>query len=374
MEFIDLKAQYQALKSEIDEAVLNVMSRAAFIMGDEVHEFEKRFADYLGVKHVVSCANGTDALQLIYMAREVGEGDAVFVSDMTFIASVEPASFLGATPVFCDIDINTFNISPASLRSQIELVLKEGRLRPKCIVAVDFLGNPCDYEEIAKIAEEYGMFVIEDAAQSISGEYRGRKCGSLGDVAATSFFPTKPLGCYGDGGAVMTNLDGEAELMRSLRVHGSGKSKYDNVRIGLNSRLDTIQAAVLNVKLGYLGREINMRQELAKKYTVALEGKYKVQSVQDGNICAYAQFSLLTNSGQDREGSLKALKDRGIPSMVYYPNPLHVLPVFHESGDERKSFPVAEKYSAMSFSIPFSPYMDERDFENVVSALSENAR
>ena len=243
MEFIDLKAQYRALQSEIDENLRRILEGAHFIGGAEVTEFEEKLAAYVGRKHCITCGNGTDALQLAYLAYGVGPGDAVFCPDMTFIASVEPACMHGASPVFCDIEPDTYNLDPISLEAHIKAVLAEGRLRPRAVVAVDFLGNPAKYDKIGAICKQYGLLLIEDAAQGTGASYHGKKCGSFGDITTTSFFPSKPLGCYGDGGAVFTDDDEIAALVRSYKVHGKGpKGKYDNVRIGLNSRLFPVYA------------------------------------------------------------------------------------------------------------------------------------
>ena len=249
MEFIDLKAQYAGLKVQIDAGIQGVLAHGKFIMGPEVEEFEQALHEYSGKKHIITCASGTEALQLVFMAYGIGTGDAVFCPDVTFIASVEPACMMGATPVFCDIIPDTYNLCPKSLEQQIQNVLKAGIHKPKAVVAVDFLGNPAEYTALKVICEKYGLLLIEDAAQSFGGSYQRHKCTSLGDIACTSFFPAKPLGCYGDGGAVFTDSDEIAEICRSLRVHGKGESKYDNVRVGLNSRLDTLQAAILLPKL-----------------------------------------------------------------------------------------------------------------------------
>lgn len=294
MEFIDLKAQYRALQGEIDANIQRILAGAHFIGGEEVAEFEEKLAAYVGRRHCVTCGNGTDALQLVYMAYGIGAGDAVFCPDMTFIASVEPACMLGAAPVFCDIEPDTYNLDPVSLEAHIQSVLAEGTLRPRAVVAVDFLGNPAKYDELDAICKKYGLLLIEDAAQGTGASYKGRKCGSFGDIATTSFFPSKPLGCYGDGGAVFTDDDEIAELLRSYKVHGKGpKGKYDNVRIGLNSRLDTLQAGVMLPKLAVLDQEIAMRQEIAERYHDAFAGKLQLPVITDGCVSAYAQYCML---------------------------------------------------------------------------------
>ena len=290
MEYIDLKAQYRKLQSKIDANIEQVLKKADFISGGMVTEFEKKLANFIGVKHVIACSDGTAALQLIYMAHQIGPGDAVFCPDMTFIASVEPAALLGATPVFCEIDDRTYNIKIDSLERQIKAVLEEGKLYPRAVIAVDFLGNPADFDELRRITKQYNVLLIEDAAQGTGASYHGVKCGANGDIAATSFFPSKPLGCYGDGGAVMTNDDEIAQIIRSLHVHGSGSNKYDNVRVGMNSRLDTIQAAVLLPKLEELPTEITKRQAIAKRYVEALSGHVRIPYVESGCISSFAQY------------------------------------------------------------------------------------
>lgn len=371
MEFIDLKSQYKLLEKEINENIGDVLNNTEFILGKYTELFEARLEEYLGVKHAVTCSDGTAALQLIFMANGIGKGCAVFCPAMTFIASVEPAVMLGATPVFCDIDEKTYNIDPESLERQIQNVAREGMLKPAAIVGVDFLGNPADFDALQSIAERYHLLLLEDAAQGMGASFRGRKCGTLGDIAATSFFPSKPLGCYGDGGAVFTNDDETDTVLRSLRVHGKGKNKYDNIRIGINSRLDTLQAAVLLPKLGILSEEIKKRQEIARIYDEALKSKYKIPYVREGNVSSYAQYIVMTESQEHREKCLQRLKSQNIPSIMYYPNPLHKLPVFKGINHYGEQFPVAENYSTCSFGIPFSPYLTRSDQNRVIECLME---
>ena len=369
MEYIDLKAQYRYLKEEIDHNIQEVINETDFILGDKVKRFEQELADYIGVKHAVTCSDGTAALQLIYMANHIGPGDAVFCPDMTFIASIEPACLLGATPVFCEIDEETYNIDSKSLERQIGRVMKEGKLRPKAVIAVDFLGNPADYKELRKIAEQYSLLLIEDAAQGTGAVYHGRKCGSMGVISATSFFPSKPLGCYGDGGAVFTDDDETAKLLRSLRVHGKGKTKYDNVHIGINSRLDNIQAAVLLPKLHILDEEIAARQTIAQYYTDALQEYIKVPYVAENNVSAYAQFVLQAESSEQREELQRVLREKDIPSIRYYPTPMHLLPVFQGIETYGESYAITERYAECSFGIPFSAYIEKKDMDKVIDAI-----
>lgn len=371
MEFINLQAQYIALKGKIDSGISEVLSDSDYILGEQVERFEHSMGNYVGVKHVIACSDGTAALQLIYMAYGIGKGDAVFCPDMTFIASIEPACLLGATPVFCDIDENTYNISPESLKRQIEAVREEKKLRPRAIVAVDFLGNPADFDELKEIAEENELLLIEDAAQGMGALYKGKKCGSLGDIAATSFFPSKPLGCYGDGGAVFTNDGRMVDVIKSLRVHGRGIDKYHNVRIGINSRLDTIQAAVLLVKLEVLEKEIEQRQTVADYYAEALREKYVIPYVAETNVSAYAQYVIKCREKKMREKIVSRLKMAGIPSILYYPVPMHLLPVFQNVNCYGLKYENAVEYSREHFGIPFSPYLTREEQEKVIGTLLE---
>ncbi len=372
MNFNDLGRQYDRIKQQIDVNIADVIRSNTFILGSKVEELEKALADYVGVKYAITCGSGTDALQLIYMAYGIGEGDVVFCPDMTFIASIEPACLLGATPVFCDIDSVSYNLDPSSLERQIEAVLLEGKKMPKAIVAVDLFGNPADYDELRKIADKYNLLLIEDAAQSMGASYKGKKCGSLGDIAATSFFPSKPLGCYGDGGAVFTNDSDIAELIYSYRVHGKGRSKYDNIRIGINSRLDAIQAAVLLPKLEILDEEIAMRQEKARKYDVSLSDAFSTPTISNGNTSAYAQYNIVTKDGDIRTRLENALKENGIPVARYYPNPMHLLPVFENCSNYSEDYYNTIRYASNSFAVPFSAYISDEEQSSVISVIKHN--
>ena len=316
MQFIDLKAQYHALQEEIDANIRVVLDSAQFIGGPYVKELEAQLAAFTGRKHCITCANGTDALQLAYMVAEVGPGAAVFCPDMTFISSTEPAKMFGATAVFCDITPDTYCLYPESLERQIQAVRAEGKLTPKAVVAVDILGNPCDYDTIGTICEKYGLFLIEDAAQSFGASYHGKRAGAFGHIATTSFFPAKPLGCYGDGGAVFTDDDHAAELIRSLCVHGKGPGgKYDNIRVGMNSRLDAIQAAVLLPKLKALDTyEIDARQTVARRYNEAFAGRFVTPFVAEGCVSAWAQYALLAKDTARRDAVVAHLNEAGIPA------------------------------------------------------------
>lgn len=371
MQFIDLKAQYQHLKEEIDAGIAAVLAHGQFIMGPEVFLLEQELANFVNVKHVISCANGTDALQLLYMAYGIGNGDVVFCPSITFIASVEPACMLGATPVFCDIRMDTYNICTESLERQVKAVLAEGRLNPKAVVAVDFLGNPADYDALDTICQKYNLILISDAAQSMGAYYKGKPCGSFGHSAITSFFPAKPLGCYGDGGAIFTNDDHIAEVCRSLRVHGQGpKGKYHNVRVGVNSRLDTIQATVLLPKLCTLiNHEIAARQKVAATYNEAFKGHFTTPHVNSSDQSIYAQYALLAIDQTQRDAILSVLKTTNIPSIVYYPAPLHTLDVFQSYNQYGEPFSNSNEYCARTFSLPMHPYLDDADQSFIASVL-----
>ncbi len=372
MQFIDLKAQYQALKEEIDQAIQGVLDHGQYIMGKDVVEFEEQLSAYTGMKHVITCGNGTDALQMIFMAYDIGDGDAVFCPDVTFIASIEPACMLGATPVFCDITADTYNLCPVSLEKQIQQVLQKGLHKPKAVVAVDMLGNPADYEKISQICKKYDLLLIEDAAQSFGACYQGDPCTTLGDVAITSFFPAKPLGCYGDGGAIFTNNDEIAEVLRSIRVHGKGSSKYDNVRIGMNSRLDTMQAAILKVKFkAFKEYEIEARQQVANRYNESFAEKFVTPFVAENCKSVYAQYVLLAKDRAARDHMIEQLTEQGIPNMVYYPNPQHRLKVFEGNPYLDADFTNAEHYCDTTFSLPMHPYLTVAEQDEVIAKVLE---
>ena len=373
MQFIDLKAQYAALKDEIDANIQDVLNSAAFIGGKYVKELETQLAAFTGRKHCITCANGTEALQLAFMALGVGEGDAVFAPDMTFISSTEPAAMFGAVSVFCDITPDTYNLDPASLERQIKAVLAEGKYTPKAVVAVDILGNPCDYDAVSAVCEKYGLALIEDAAQSFGAEYHGKKACSFGRIATTSFFPAKPLGCYGDGGAIFTDDDTAADIIRSLCVHGKGPGgKYDNIRVGMNSRLDTVQAAILLPKLKALkDYEIDRRQEVAGRYNAAFSKDFTTPFVAEGCVSAWAQYAILARDTQTRDKVIAHLKEKNIPNMVYYPTPQHALPVFKAEPHYGETYANADDYCARTLSLPMHPYMDAAEQQLVIDAVLE---
>lgn len=354
MKFIDLEAQYQHLKVRIDKRIQQVLDHGQYIMGPEVKELEDELAEYVGVKHAITCANGTDALTLALMALNIGEGDAVFVPTFTFFASAEAVAFAGATPVFVDSDPNTFNICPSDLEKRIQEEFEKGRLKLKAIMGVDLFGLPANYPEIQKIADNFGLKIVEDAAQGFGGSINGRRAGSFGDIATTSFFPAKPLGCYGDGGAVFTDNDEYAELVKSYRVHGKGRDKYDNVRIGMNSRLDTIQAAILLEKLAEFPSELVSRNKVANNYSDELKDKFQIPIVPEGYTSSWAQYTLVS---AERDIVMASYKDKGIPTVVYYGRCMHQQAAFSSLGYSDEDFPVASRLAIQVFSLPMHPYL-----------------
>jgi len=354
MHFIDLEAQYKHLKEKINGRIQAVLDHGNYIMGPEVEEFEQKLAEYVGVKHCISCANGTDALQLAMMVLNIKPGDAVFCPTFTFFATAEVVAYAGATPVFVDSDERTFNICPQDLERRILKVIAEGKLVPKAIIAVDLLGLPANYPVREKLAAKYNLKLIEDAAQGFGGEINGKRAGSFGDIATTSFFPAKPLGCYGDGGAIFTNNDEYAALFRSYRVHGKGKDKYDNVRIGLNSRLDTIQAAILLEKLVEFPKELVARNKAAENYDKSLLGKYTTPFVPEGYLSSWAQYTVIS---ENREQEMAEYKAKGIPTMIYYGTCMHQQTAFKELSYSDEDYPVASRLAKQVFSLPMHGYM-----------------
>ena len=377
MQFRDLAKQYQVLKADIDNAMLSVAADAHYIMGPQVKELESELAEYVGVKYCLTCANGTDALTLALKVWGIGKGDAVFVPDFTFFASAEVVALEGATPVFVDVDDTTFNIDVNSLEAAIKNTISEGQLTPKVIVAVDLYGLPANYPAIRKLAEQYNLLILEDGAQGFGGSIDGRKACSFGDISTTSFFPAKPLGCYGDGGAVFTDNDEWAQLINSYRVHGKGTDKYDNVRIGMNSRLDTLQAAILQVKLRAFDKEVEQVNEAARKYTELLKDHVKTPVIPAGFGSSWAQYTIqLPPVGTDpvsarRDRLQAALKEAGIPSMVYYPKPMHQQTAFAniQSSKDNVQCPTASRLCATVLSLPMHPYLDSSTIEQICSTL-----
>lgn len=370
MEFRDLKAQYAALKAEIDEGIAGVIGSTSFISGKPIKELEKKLAEFVGVKHCVTCASGTDALLLPLMGWSIKEGDAVFVPDFTFFATAEVVARLGATPVFVDIDKKTFNMDAQSLEKAISKIKAEKKLNPRAVIPVDLFGQPADFGKIEKIAEKFNLLVLEDAAQGFGGMINGKSACSFGNAAGTSFFPAKPLGCYGDGGAVFTDDDDLAEFVRSAAVHGKGVDKYDNVRIGLNSRLDTIQAAILLPKLAALKNyELDKINAAAKKYTSLLDGYVEVPRIREGFYSSFAQYSVLLKDESERQKVMAELKKDGIPTNIYYRNPLHRQKAFADLNCDDSMFPNTIDASSRVLSLPIHPYLDDKAIEFVCEKL-----
>jgi len=383
--FIDLAAQQKTIRSSLEARITTVLDHGRYILGPEVAELEKRLAEFVGVKHCIGVSSGTDALLMALMAWGIGPGDAVFTTPFTFIATAEVISLLGATPVFVDIDPRTYNIDPLQLERAVQAVKdgdcsqhplpmsKDGRplqITPKAIIPVDLFGLPADYDQIMTIAEKNDLLVLEDAAQGLGGVYHGRQAGSLAHIGTTSFFPAKPLGCYGDGGAVFTDNDENAEIVRSIRVHGKGVDKYDNIRIGLNARLHTLQAAILLEKLDIFPQEIKERQRVAGKYSelfAQIDG-IVVPEVPVGLQSVWAQFSLLS---EKKQGIQDSLKSKGVPTAVYYGCPLHQQTAYSGLGYKTGDMPVSERVSQQVFSLPMHPYLSDGDIQKIAGKLIE---
>jgi dTDP-4-amino-4,6-dideoxygalactose transaminase len=367
--FIDLKAQQNSIRDGVEAAIKRVLDHGHYIMGPEVYELENQLAKFCGVKHAISCANGTDALGLGLMAKNIGPGDAIFVPSFTFAATAEVVAWMGATPVFIDSFADTYNMDPKSLEQGIQMAKKSG-LKPKGIIPVDLFGQPADYDPIQQIANEHGLFIIADGAQSFGATYKGRTVGNIGDMATTSFFPAKPLGCYGDGGAIFTNDDELAAIIKSMRVHGQGTDNYDNVRIGMNGRLDTIQAAILIEKLKIFPSEILARQQAADAYNQGLKDIVEVPTVINDATSVWAQYTVKLPKHVDRQLLISQLKDLGIPTMVYYVKPLHqqkayaFYPCAGEGG-----LPVCESLSQTVLSLPMCGYVAYEQIEYIVDQL-----
>lgn len=377
MQFRDLKKQYEVLKSDIDAAMIEVAGSSKYIGGSWVKELEQELADYVGTEYCVSCANGTDALSLSVMALGIKEGDAVFVPDFTFFSSGEIVSFAGATPVFVDVCEDAFNICAESLEREIENVLAEGRLQPKAVVAVDLFGLPADFKAVETVAKKYNLLIIEDGAQGFGGSIDGKIACSFGDIATTSFFPAKPLGCYGDGGAVFTNDDKIKALLESYKVHGKGAMKYDNVRIGMNSRLDSIQAAILQVKLKafkeYELKDVNNAAAMYDEALADLAAKecFKLPVIPEGFVSSWAQYTIRLNDRETRDALQVYLKDKGIPTMVYYPKPMHKQEAFASCAQTDGNFPVTMKLCDTVLSLPMHPYLTQEQVSGVAEALAK---
>lgn len=368
MKFIDLDRQYDVIGKEIEERMHRVVESKQFIMGPEIKELETALAEYTERKYAITCASGTDALVIPLMALELKKEDAVFVPAFTFFASAESVVLAGATPVFVDCD-SSYNIDTDNLVYQIERVLEEGKLVPKGIIPVDLFGQPADYDKLDEIAQKYNLFILEDAAQGFGGIYKGKKACSFGNVSATSFFPAKPLGCYGDGGAIFTDDDEFAEKLRSVRVHGMGSDRYDNIRIGMNGRMDTLQAAVVLPKLKIFDEEVERRNAVAKRYTENLKNDFVVPVIPENKVSSWAQFSLLAENKNQREEIIEKLKEKEIPVMVYYPVPMHLQTAFRYLGYKKGDLPGCEDYADRIFSIPMHPYLTEDEIDFVSEAL-----
>ena len=373
MPFRDLKAQYQALKPQIDKAIQTVLDEGQFIMGRQVHELEETLAEYVGVKHCITCANGTDALLMVLMAWDIKAGDAVFVPDFTFFATAEVVALVGATPVFVDVDEDTFNIDPVKLEAAIQQTIQEGRYESRVIIPVDLFGLPADYPAIEKIAEKYNLLILEDGAQGFGGKIGERKACSFGQAATTSFFPAKPLGCYGDGGAIFTNDDDLAQVLDSIRMHGKGATRYDNIRIGLNSRLDTIQAAILQVKLrAFIDYELEKVNQIADTYTKRLKDIVTTPVIPDGYYSSWAQYTIKLDSKEQRDTLQQKLKEQGIPTMIYYPKPLHKQVAFKNIASNARELSITENLCNRVLSLPIHPYLEEKSIAGLCKAIEKS--
>jgi len=371
MQFIDLAKQQSLIKTGLDRRIQEVLAHGKYIMGPEIKELEAALAEYVGVKYCVGCASGTDALLMPLMAWGIGPGDAVFTTPFTFIATAEVIQLLGATPVFVDIDPKTYNISPELLDVAINQVIEKGELNPKVIIPVDLFGQPADWPALELIAKKYDLKLLEDGAQGFGGRIGDRKACSFGDASSTSFFPAKPLGCYGDGGAIFTDDEELYETMLSIRVHGKGGDKYDNVRIGINGRLDTLQAAIVLEKFTLFPSEVKLRNEVAAKYNALLSDRVVVPEVKDGFTSVWAQYCILAKDASDRASLQAKLKDAGIPTAVYYPKSLHQQTAFNHLGYQAGDFPVSEEMSQRIFSLPMHPYLETADIEMICGVINE---
>jgi len=370
VEFVDLQAQRRRIGDRIDAAIARVLEHGRFIMGPEVADLEAQLGAYCGTRHVITCASGTDALLMTLLEAGIGPGDAVIVPTFTFAATAEVVALLGATPVFCDVLPDTANLDPAGLPAALHTARGAGA-RARAVIAVDLFGQPADYDEIESFCSEYDLLLVADAAQSFGATWRGRRAGSIGDVACTSFFPAKPLGCYGDGGAIFTDDDERAEVLRSLRVHGQGTNKYDNVRVGINGRLDTLQAAVLIEKLAIFDEEIAARDVVARRYDDALRELVATPAVRPEATSVWAQYTVQVDGRDDVAAALKAV---GVPTAVYYPVPLHEQPAYADAPRVSDGLPIAERLSSRVLSLPMHPYLDEHTQDRVVRAVESVLR
>jgi dTDP-4-amino-4,6-dideoxygalactose transaminase len=366
--FIDLAAQRRRLGHSVDDAVARVLAHCQFINGPEVTELESALAAFCGAKHVVTCASGTDALLMVLMAKGVGRGDAVLCPSFTFCATGEAVALTGAVPVFVDVDETTFNMDADSLKRGVATAKRLG-LKPRGVIPVDLFGQSAEHDAIGAVAEAEGLFVLDDAAQAFGASYRGRRLGGLGPVTATSFFPAKPLGCFGDGGAIFTDDAGFADTLRSIRVHGQGSDKYDNVRLGLTGRLDTIQAAVLLEKLKIFDEEIAARNAVAERYASGLGNVVTVPRLASGTTSVWAQYTVRLPKGTDRNEFASALKAQGIPTAIYYPKSIHQQTAYRDFPVAEGGLPVSERLSSDVISLPMHAYLEEPAQQRIIKAV-----
>jgi dTDP-4-amino-4,6-dideoxygalactose transaminase len=362
--FIDLKAQRRRLGPQIEQALVRVLEHGAFILGPEVRDLEAQLAAYAGVKHCISCASGTDALMMVLMAKGIGPGDAIFCPSFTFAATAEVVALLGASPIFVDVCADDFNIDPESLKAALPVAEAAG-LTPRGIIAVDLFGQPADYRALQPLADANGLWILADAAQSFGASHHNRRVGALGDFATTSFFPAKPLGCYGDGGAIFTNDDDFRDVLHSIRVHGQGRDKYENVRLGITGRLDTMQAAVLLQKMTIFDDEIAARNAVAERYAAGLPKEMIVPTLLSGRSSVWAQYTVLL---ENRDAVQQRLQADGIPTMVYYMRPLHTQPPYQKYPQAPGGLAVTGSLSQKVLSLPMHPYLDAPTQERILSA------
>ena len=369
IKFIDLNTQYAKIKDSLNVRLANILNQGDYILGQSVIELESKLANYVNNRFCLTCASGTDALLIPLMAKGISRGDAVFTTTFSFFATAEVIALAGATPVFVDIEPDTFNMCPKDLNNKIKKTISDGKLIPKCIIPVNIFGLIADYEKIMEISNNYDLFVIEDAAQSFGASKDNRYSCGLAHVGATSFYPAKPLGCYGDGGAIFTNDEELYHKMKSIRVHGEGKDKYHNDRIGLNSRLDTIQAAVLLEKIKLLDEEINNRNFISNLYKNRLSEHFLIQASLDNSTSAWAQFSLLAKNNEDRQQILSRLSKQNIPYSIYYSIPLHLQKAFSKLNYKTGDLPIAEDICSRIFSLPMHPYLLEEDVDKITNVI-----
>jgi dTDP-4-amino-4,6-dideoxygalactose transaminase len=369
VDFIDLSAQQEIIRDKIEKRIKDVLTHGRYIMGPEVFELEEKLKSYIGIRHCISCSSGTDALIIPLMAKGIGPGDAVITTSFSYIATAEVIALLGATPIFCDIYPETFNINPNGLDEAYDKAVSEG-LTPKAIISVDLFGLPARYRLIDEFAKSKNLFLLEDGAQGFGGKINERKACTLGDVSSTSFFPAKPLGGYGDGGAIFTNNDELAENMRSIRVHGGGEDKYDNVRLGLNGRLDTLQAAILIEKLAIFDSELIMRNKVAKYFSKNLNPNFALPYVPDNYFSSWAQYSVLLKDEEEREKVIEILNYKKIPSMIYYKIPLHLQKVFRNLNYKKGDLPNSESIANKIISLPMHPYLKRSDQDLIINTMN----